>query len=215
MYAVAGLIVVVLEALIVLRWRANPDTSIFVASLIVEPFFIAIISAFTYADIRGDFSPSATWSRILERSWAVLLIDLLTTLIAAIGLQSLFTADLFQKLLGSVVLVVSISFIFADVAAVVVDDAEPWWLLVPRSLGASMVVAWQGATFARAIIVFALSDLLPLTIDEAIQSALAANHTPHAPLWANAITLVLLLPIVQALCTYVYLDAIRYEPKRS
>jgi hypothetical protein len=78
-----------------------------------------------------------------------------------------------------------------------------------------MVVAWQGATFARAIIVFALSDLLPLTIDEAIQSALAANHTPHAPLWANAITLVLLLPIVQALCTYVYLDAIRYEPKRS
>ena len=183
--------------------------------MIVEPFFVAIITAFTYADIRIDFSRSAAWSRILERSWAVLLIDLLVTLIASIGLQSLFTADLFQKVLGVAVLIVSVSFIFADVAAVVVDDAEPWWLLVPRSLGASMVVAWQGATFARAIIVFALSDLLPLTIDDAIQSALVANHASHAALWANAITVMLLVPIVQALCTYVYLDAIRYEPKRS
>jgi hypothetical protein len=213
-YLAAGLIVVALEALIVLRSRANPDTSLIIASVIVEPFFVAIVNAFAYADIREDLSRSATWSRILERSWAVLLIDLLTTLIGSIGLQSLFTADLFQKLLGSAVLIVAVSFVFADVAAVVVDDAEPWWLLVPRSLGASMVVAWQGVTFARAIIVFALVQLLPLTISLAIQSALDAHHTPHAALWAHAIPLVLLLPIVQALCTYVYLDAIRYEPKR-
>ncbi len=151
----------------------------------------------------------------MERSWAVLLIDLLTTLIAVIGLQSLLTADLFQKVLGSAVIIVAVSFVFADVAAVVVDDAEPWWLLVPRSLGASMVAAWQGATFARALIVFALSDLLPLPFAATIQSALDAYHAPHATLWAHAITLMLLLPIVQALTTYVYLDAIVYEPKRS
>jgi hypothetical protein len=215
LYAVVGAIVAAIEALIVLRWRANPDTAIFIASVIVEPFFVAVVNAFTYADIREDLSRSATWSRILERSWAVLLIDLLTTLIAAIGLQSLLTADLFQELLGGAVFVVAVSFVFADVAAVVVDDAEPWWLLVPRSLGASMVVAWQGATFARAMVVFVLSDLLPLPIAAGVQAALNAYHTPHGPLWAHAITLVLLLPIVQALTTYVYLDAIGYEPKRS
>ena len=214
-YFATGLVVACLEALIVLRWRANPDTSTFVASLIVEPFFVAIVNAFTFADARGDLSPSATWSRILERSWAVLLIDLLTTLIAVVGLQSLFTADFFQKLLGSAVLVIAVSMVFADVAAVVVDDAEPWWLLVPRSLGASMAVAWQGVTFARAIIVFALSELLPLPVAAAVQWGLDASHTPHASLWARAITVVLLLPVVQALCTYVYLDAIGHEPKRS
>jgi hypothetical protein len=214
-YVATGLIVVALETLIVLRSRANPDTSLFIASVIIEPFFIAIITAFTYADIREDLSPSATWSRILERSWAVLLIYLLTTLIAAIGFESLFATDLFQKLLGTAVLVVAVSFVFAAVAAVVVDDAEPWWLLVPRSLGASMVVTWQGVTFARAIVVFALSQLLPMTIALAIQSAMNTYHVPHAALWASGVTVVLLYPIVQALCTYVYLDAIRYEPKRS
>ena len=214
-YLVTGLIVAALEALIVLRWRANPDTSILVASLIVEPFFVAIVNAFTYADIREDFSRSATWSRILERSWAVLLIDLLTTLIGVVGLQSLLTADVFEKLLGCAVIIVTVSFVFADVAATVVDDAEPWWLLVPRSLGASMAAAWQGVTFARAIIIFALSALLPLPIADLVQRAFDAYRTPHAALWTHAIVIVLLLPVVQALCTFVYLDAIGYEPERS
>jgi len=214
-YLVTGLIVAGLEALIVLRWRANPDTSIIVASVIVEPFFVTIVNAFTYADIREDLAVSATWSRILERSWAVLLIDLLTTLVTATGLESLLTADVFQKLLGCAVIIVAVSFVFGDVAATVVDDAEPWWLLVPRSFGASMATAWQGSTFARAIIVFAVSDLLPLPIAELVQRALDAYHTPHAALWTHAIVIMLLLPLVQALCTYVYLDAIGYEPKRS
>ena len=205
-----------LEALIVLPWHTSPvTTTTTIASVIVEPFFITLINAFTYADIREDFSLRATWLRVLERSWAVLLISLLLNLIVAIGLQSISAADLFQKLLGSVVMIVAVSFVFADVAATVVDDAEPWWQLVPRSLGASMAVAWQGATFARAIIVFVVSVLLPPFVFLVVQGALDTRRVPLAPFWANAITVVLLLPVVQALCTYVYLDAIGYEPERS
>jgi hypothetical protein len=214
LYAIAGLVVVGCEALIVSRWHANAVTATTVASVIVEPFFVAIINAFTYADSREDLSLSVTWLRVLERSWAVLLIDLLATLIVIIGLQSLFSTDLFQKLLGSAVIVVAVSLVFADVHAIAVDDAEPWWLLVPRSLGASIATAWQGITFTRALLLFAIGTLFRFVITTIAQGALDAHHVPLSLVWANAIPVMLLLPMVQALTTYVYLDAIGYEPKR-
>lgn len=215
LYAIAGLIVVALEALIVFDWHANPVMTTTVASVIIEPFFVTIVSAFTYADVRQDLTLAATWLRVLERSWAVLLIDLLGTLIVIVGLQSLYTADLVQRLLGTVVIVVAVSFVFADVAATVVDNAEPWWLLVPRSLGASVATAWRGTTFTRALLIFAVGTLLRFVITTIAQGALDARHVPLSLVWANAIPVVLLLPVVQALCTYVYLDAIGHESSRS
>lgn len=215
LYLIAGLAVVALEALIVFNWHANPVMTTTIASVIVEPFFVTIVNAFTYADVREDLTLAAIWLRVLERSWAVLLIDLLGTLIVIVGLQSIYTADLLQRLLGTVVVVVAISFIFADVAATVVDDAEPWWLLVPRSLGASVATAWRGTTFTRALLLFAVGTLLRLVITTIAQSALDARHVPQSLVWANAIPVVLLLPLVQAFCTYVYLDAIGHESRRS
>ena len=203
------------EALIVFNWHPKPPLAEYVASVIIEPFFVAIVTAFTYADVRGDLSAGATWSRVLERSWAVLIIELLVQLITAIGFQSISATDVFDKLLGAGVLIVAVSLIFASVHAIVVDDAEPWWLLVPRSLGASMAVAWQGIAFARALIVFMLNALLPELLTIVVQNALQVRHVPEALFWANAVSVLLLLPLVQAFCTFVYLDAIGYEPSVS
>ncbi len=207
--------VIAAEALIVFNWHPKAPLAEYVASVIVEPFFVAIVTAFTYADVRGDLSVGATWSRVLERSWAVLIIGLLVQLIAAIGFQSISATDVFDKLLGAGVIIVAVSLIFADVHATIVDDAEPWWLLVPRSLGASMAVAWQGVAFARALIVFMLAALLPELLTIAVQSVLVTRHIPAPLFWANAVSVLLLLPLVQAFCTLVYLDAIGYEPNRS
>lgn len=204
-----------LEAVIVFTWRASVAVTLPVATVVVEPFFVAIVTAFTYADVREDFPPGAVWLRVLERSWAVLVIGLLVNLVAALGFQSIAIADPFQKLLGAAVLVVAISLIFADVHATVVDDAEPWWLLVPRSLGASTAVVWQGLAFARAIILFALQMLVPTLLSLLVATALDQRHVPQALFWANAVTILLLLAPVQAFCTYVYLDLIGYESKRT
>jgi hypothetical protein len=173
-----------------------------------------IVTAFTYADVRGDLSTGATWLRVLERSWAVVLIGLFFQLIVLIGIQSIIAADIFDKLLGAGVIIIAVSLIFADVHATVIDDAEPWWLLVPRSLAASMVVAWQGIAFARALIVFMLAVLLPELVSSLVQNVLTARHLPAPFFWANAAAVLLLLPLVQAFCTLVYLDAIGYEPNR-
>lgn len=215
LYALTGVVVIAAEALVVFNWHPKPPLADYVASVIIEPFFVAIVTAFTYADVRGDLSVAATWSRVLERSWAVLLIGLLVQLITAIGFQSISAADVFDKLLGAGVIIVAVSLIFADVHATVVDDAEPWWLLVPRSLGASMAVAWQGVAFARALIVFMMAALLPELLTIMVQSILETRHIAASLFWANAVSVLLLLPLVQAFCTLVYLDAIGYEPKRS
>ena len=198
-------VVIAVQALIVFIWRNS--ASLIIANLLTQPFFVAVVTAFTYADVRGDLSPGATWLRVLERAWAVVLIDLLVDLIGALGLESIVTPDLLQKLLGAAVIVIAVSLVFADVHATVVDDAEPWWLLVPRSFGASMAIAWQGATFARAIVLFVLSQLLPELVVGPVQKVLDAYHVTQSALWSNAVAIVLLLPLVQALCTMVYLDA--------
>jgi hypothetical protein len=213
LYLLTSVAVIGAEALIVFNWHTNAGIAVLIASFVVEPFFIAIVTAFTYADVRGDFSAQATWLRVLERSWAVLIIGLLVDLVAIIGFQSIGAADVFDKLLGAGVIIIAVSLVFADVHATVVDDAEPWWFLVPRSLGASIAVAWQGIAFARALITFMLRVLLPSLLAVLVQNLLEARHAPAPLFWANAVSVLLLLPPVQAFCTLVYLDAIGYEPK--
>ncbi|HTZ55946.1 MAG TPA: hypothetical protein VMB20_12865 [Candidatus Acidoferrum sp.] len=215
LYGLTCVVVIGAEALIVFNWHTNIYIAVSVASVVLEPFFVAIVNAFTYADVRGDLSAGATWLRVLERSWAVLIIGLVVQVITAIGFQSISAGDIFDKLLGAGVIIVAVSLVFADVHATVVDDAEPWWFLVPRSLGASMAVAWQGVAFARALIAFMLVALLPTLLTIVVQNELQTRHVPAAPFWANAVSVLLLLPLVQAFCSLVYLDAIGYEPKRS
>ena len=215
LYLLTAAMVIGAEALIVFNWHPKPPIANNAASLIIEPFFVAIVTAFTYADVRGDLSVATTWLRVLERSWAVLIIDLFVAIVSIIGLQSVAAGDVFDKLLGAGVIIIAVSLIFADVHATVVDDAEPWWLLVPRSFAASITVAWRGIAFARALIVFMLVMVLPEIVVIAVQSALTEHHIPAPLFWANAVSVVLLLPPVQAFCTLVYLDAIGYEPSHS
>lgn len=215
LYAITAIVVVAAEGLVVFNWHVAGTTPLLIASAVIEPFFVAIVTAFTYADARGDLPAAATWARVLERSWAVLLIGFLLDLIVAIGIEAISANDIVDMLLGAGVTIIAVSLIFADVYATVVDDAEPWWLLVPRSLAASMAVAWQRVVFARALIVFMAGGIVPALLRNLIDNLLQAHHVPAALYWANAVSTVLLLPVVQAFCTLAYLDAIGYESNRS
>jgi hypothetical protein len=211
LYVAIGCAAVALQAAIVYLWHAKD--ALVVASFIVPPFFVTIANAFTFADVAGE-ERAATWLRILERSWAVLIVDLLLQLLAVVELTQIGSGDLLLQILGSFTLVLNVSLVFSDVHATI-GDADPWWLLVPRSLAASMAVAWQRAAFTRAIICFAVLTLLPSFIDAVLAHAFGQRHIAHADLWASAVVLVLATPPTQAFCTLVYLDAIGYESKRS
>ena len=185
------------------------------AALAFEPIFVAVVTGFAYGDLRNDASTGSIWARILERAWAVIVVDFIVNFVTELGMQSLASADLVARILSVGVLIVSISFVFADVHAVVTDDADPWPLLPLRALGASMASAWQGLTFARATIVFALSGPLAEFATSAIRFELARSGVAQPDLWAQAPIVVLLLPFVQTFATFVYLDACGVEPNRS
>ncbi len=202
---------VALQAAIVYLWHAK--NAVLVANFIVPPLFVAIVNAFTFADLDGE-TTADTWLRILERSWAVLIVDLLLTFLVIVGFVYLESDDFFARALGAVMIVLYVSMIFADVHATT-GEAEPWWLLIPRSFGASMAAAWQRAAFSRAMICFVAITLLPTAIVYGLEAAFGQRHVPHADLWANAVTVALALPPTQAFCALVYLDAIGYESKRS
>jgi hypothetical protein len=178
----------------------------------VEPIFVTVVSAFTYADLRGDLAVGAVWSRVLERTWAVIVIDLVVNIVTDLGMQSLASADAVARILSVGVLIVGISFVFADVYAVVTEDPEPWPLLPLRALGSSMRATWQGLTFARAMLVFAVSAPLAELATTVIRFELARAGISQPDLWAQAPVVVLLLPFVQCFATFVYLDAAGYEP---
>jgi len=200
---------VAIEAVIIYAWQAKPAQ--LVADAVVQPLFVIVVTAFSFGDLSGD-GAAALWARVLERLWAVLLIDLLVVLIAAFGLGGIIAPDIGSRVLGTGLIVIAISFIFADVYATVADDV-PWWLLVPRSFAASMIATWRGLTFTRAMVVFALGDLLPAPIAALAQSYLQSLHVAHADFWSTAVPVMLLLPVVQAFSTFVFLDAIGYTAK--
>jgi hypothetical protein len=211
LYIAVALLSVGAQAAIVYAWNAS--AAIYVATALVPPFFVTIVNAFTFADLRGDRSSTAAWLRVLERSWAVLLIDLCLSLVASVGLGSIVSPDLLGKLAGVGMILIAASLVFADVQATLADDGD-WWMILPRAFRASMLIAWQSATFSRAMLLFAASNLAPFLVALPIQSALAAHHVPHAEFWSDAASIVLLLPPVQAFATCIYLDAIGDESMR-
>jgi hypothetical protein len=211
LYAAVGCAAVALQAAIVYLWHAKD--AFLVALSIVPPFFVTIVNGFTFADVASE-ETAATWLRVLERSWAVLIVDLLLQLLADVEFSQIDSGDLLLQILGSFTLVLNVSLVFADVHATI-GDADPWWLLVPRSFAASMAAAWQRAAFTRAMICFAVLTLLPSLIDVILADAFGQRHIAHPDLWASALVLILALPPTQAFCTLVYLDAIGYESKRS
>jgi|GEM_PF-5836779 len=209
-YGLATVVTGAAEAAIVYLWQGKGATLI--AATIVPPFFVTIINAFTFADESGEL-PAATWSRVLERSWAVLVVDILLQFMTTAAFGSIVSPSLVDRILGAAVFVIFVALTFADVHATV-GSAEPWWLLVPRSLSASMTVAWHAATVSRTLIAFTVVTLVPTLVESLLFGTFDQSHVHHADLWASAVTNIL-LPIVQAFCALVYLDAVGYESNRS
>jgi hypothetical protein len=205
-YFLTACAITVAQIVVVYLWHAR-DASL-IAITVAPPFFVTIVNAFTFADC-SDEQPQATWLRVLERSWAVLVIDVLLSFVGGIGFGSIVSPLLIDRILGTGILVIFVSLVFADVHATV-GNAEPWWLIVPRSLVGSMAVAWQGTMFARAMIVFAVSVLLPSLVESLLQGAFILHHAQYPDLWASAATN-LLIPFVQAFTALIYLDAIKHE----
>ncbi len=176
------------------------------ASEILGGFFVAVVSSAVFAE-ASEAGAAGMWGRVLERSWAVIIISLATDISADVGLTGLAQTGIADKLLAASVILITVSLTFASVDAVVSADA--WWFVLPAAISRSMTISWRGDVFARALLAFVVGNIGVLGLFRLLEPALARTHAAFPVLLASGLSTVLLLPLVQTFATIVYLDANR------
>ena len=153
-------------------------------------------------------SAAATWERVLDRSWVVIVIDLIFTIFANDGLSAILSQDPLNVIVGTVILLISATLVFADTSGTV-DDMPVWWLL-PGAFWRSLRVA-RGTVYLRALAILCLEliqALAQVPLFDWMRELKIASPDFWSSVPLNAITLV---PIA-ALTALVYRDATRKAP---
>jgi len=174
------------------------------SSAVLLPLLTTIAYAFTWAD--SDESPqtaASTWERVLERSWAVIVLDLGVGLVQGIGFASVRTGDPINLTLGIIVLVITAPLVFADTSATV-DDMPVWWIL-PGAVWRAMRVA-RGPVYLRAVILVALAVVVDIAQRELFDRMHHAKIA-DADFWSQMPINALAVVPVAALTALVYRDA--------
>lgn len=200
-----GLVVlaIALQGAIVAFWRA--PQALFFANLIVAPILQTVVYAFTAADLSEERDHAWAWGRVLERAWAVIVIDFLLWFVNVSALQ---TGDgILSFLVASFYMLVGATLLFSDVSATI-DDEESLLLLIPRSFVRSIAATWQSGIIWQALALYFLGVLLSLG-SLGLQVQFDSLHIPQAAFWANIPLGTLLTPPLSALTALVYLNAKR------
>ncbi len=172
----------------------------------LPPLLTTLVYAFVWSD--SDEEPhanAATWERVLERAWAVIVIDLIFTILVGTGLRGIVTQDPLEIGIGIVILLLAAQLVFADTSATV-DEMPVWWL-VPGALWRSLRTA-RGGVYLRAIAILALS-LLSFLAQEPLFDWMQAMHVVNAEFWSEVPLNAITVPPIAALTALVYRDATR------
>jgi hypothetical protein len=191
---------------------AQKSAIIFTSSIVVD----AIVAAIVYAQAKGDidgWTSSQVWLRVLDRLWAVVVVDFIVNFVTLSGIAPLSEGDLLDRVIAIPILLIAAGTVFADAIAVVVDD-ERWWFLVIRAIGTSLRTSWSGATLRRAIVLFAL-QFVPLAMSSALTSISAQHHVSITSFWSDVPAGILFSIPLNALIVLAFFDASGYEPKRT
>ena len=202
-YASMTLVALLLQLAIALLWRV-PQALPF-AIYVVGPVLTTIVYAFVAADARDSDAPAEPiWPRILERAWAVIVIDLGLGLLQQNIMGGPATLGVGGVLEGVLLLFMTTSLIFADASATV-DDGDSALLLIPRSLGRSIAVVFAGGLFQRGLIVLAVQLVAAFAVLFAYAAA-SAHHLKHGDLWTLLVFNTILGVPIAAFTMLVYLE---------
>jgi hypothetical protein len=170
-----------------------------------------LVNAFVLMNVGSDAAGvlprlSQRCERFVERLWAVIIVDVMISVVQASGFFGLASADLGDKVLGALVMILSAMLIYAE-PFVCMENSIQTLTLIPFSLLRSMTLAWVNmqrvfSLFALQMIVFAgLYGLLAL---------LAAAQIAKTTLWELLYVTVTEAPLY-ALFAVAYLDTLAQE----
>jgi hypothetical protein len=203
LYAAVVTAAILLEALVVFSGRFAAGFAI--ANDLVVPIVVAIAYAFTAADAAANRDARSVWLRILERAWAVIVIDFVLDFITESAIASVKQGGLLDLLMGSLTQLLAATLVFVDVAAVL-DDDDNWLLLVPRAFGRGIALAWQPGNLWRCFVIYSLQFVV-FAIGVAVLALFERFGIRGGTFWAFLALGTVLAPPISAFTVLVYFDA--------
>ncbi len=178
------------------------------ALLLGETIAGAIISTVTYVHVAVDegesgWTAAQRWERILERVWAVILIELFVFFVGSLGLGLIASGDLWGALGGTATLLFSGTLILADVDASVAGDRSTLTIL-PFSCAHSIALSLTPANTGRVLLLLGLNVLISNVL-ALLVPAFHALHVADPNLWSVLLEFLITVPLA-AFSAMVYLD---------
>ena len=205
LYVIGTLVVLVIEAAFVLL--VHVKGAAYYPQLIAQPLLIAVTTVFIGADATRTFTTAQRWERILERAWAIIVVDMGISFVAGSGLftaqAGAVSADATNLLYGVLTVLLSGMLVYAEPFIMLENDAHTL-TMVPFAILRSMMLAW--VNIPR---IFAL---LAVTIGITLIATLAEQTAPVAArAWIEMIVATIFTAPVAALYTVAYLDTLSQE----
>ena len=170
------------------------------AELLIQPLLITVVTVFAGFDARGSTAGARErWSRVIDRGWAILFIDLALSLVSIGGSQAVLQGDLLDVAQGLLVLFMAAMLIYAEPYACLEDDVRAL-TIVQFALLRSMMLAW--VNMGRIAWFFVL-QLAVIAAEYALERP--APVAAHAALFDIAISTAIDVPLA-ALFAVAYLD---------
>jgi hypothetical protein len=209
----AGLSAVAIAVQWIIYHQTKEPSILFTSGIVIDAVLATIVCAQAKGDIDGSTARDV-WLRVLDRLWAVVIVDFITSIVAILGVLVLTENAPNSRLVAIPILLLAASTVFSDAIAVVLDG-EHWWFLVVRAIGTSVRTSWSGSTLWRAIVLFAL-QFVPTAVSTLIANGSAQSHpTAASSFWSDVpLGIVYSIPL-DALIVLAFFDASGYEPKRT
>jgi hypothetical protein len=207
-FAASALVGLAVEAAI--YFLLHPKTGVNVGDLIVGPMVATVVYVFAAADLPGDESRRITrpWERILERVWAVVVIEFIQALIFSAGLGAMLVGNAFSAFVGATVIFMFATLVFSDVFAAVEPNLSPVTMLF-LGFVRSVQLTWRG-NIARVLFILALTLILN-AMQTGLITLLTNWHIRDAAFWGDApFALFATIPLA-AFTALVYFDCVARE----
>lgn len=180
------------------------------AGLIGSPLVTVVVTVFVGADATGTLTIAQRWERIVERAWAIVILDVGLSFVQTSGLGTMLagSSDAGDIIMGFLTLVLSAMLVYAEPFTALEKDAQPLTLL-PFAILRSMMLAW--VNLSRVFSLFAVQVaviIATLLLDQAAKSS-GFNVT----LWVDLPFGAFITAPLAALFTVAYLDTLTQEKR--
>ncbi len=180
----------------------------FYAELVGTPLVIVVVTVFAGADATNTLTMAQRWERILERAWALIVLDVGLSFVQISGIQTMLlgASDAGNTIMGFLTLVLSAMLVYAEPFTALEKDVHTITLL-PFAVLRSMMLAWVNVS--RIFSLFAVQIAVIIAGILVHQAALKSGA--DAAVWIGIAFGTFMSAPLAALFTVAYLDTLSQE----